>query len=76
MQPEAKKLLWDVREAAAQVELFTAGRDLEDYLADAMLRSAVERQVRRPSLIRLDELDLDLRRVVALMNELPVPPCR
>lgn len=45
MQPEAKKLLWDVREAAAQVELFTTGRDLEDYLADAMLRSAVERQL-------------------------------
>lgn len=45
MRPEAKKLLWDVREAATKIELFTATRGLADYLSDAMLRSAVERQL-------------------------------
>lgn len=45
MRPEAPKLLWDARDAAARVRDFTAGKDFEDYARDAMLRSAVERQL-------------------------------
>ena len=37
--------LWDMYEAAGDVREFVAGRTWEDYLADKMLRAAVERKV-------------------------------
>ena len=37
--------LWDMLEAARAVESFVKGRSFQDYAADLMLRSAVERQV-------------------------------
>ena len=40
----AAKYLWDARRAAERIARFTAGRGFEDYLADDMLRAAVERQ--------------------------------
>ena len=36
--------LWDVQRAAERIADFTAGRSFDDYLADVMLRAAVERQ--------------------------------
>lgn len=44
MQLEARKYLFDIQQAARRLEEFTAGRTFEHYVADAMLRSAVERQ--------------------------------
>jgi uncharacterized protein with HEPN domain len=44
MDDRAAKYLWDARHAAERIARFTAGRDLDGYLADEMLRSAVERQ--------------------------------
>ncbi|HEX7185903.1 MAG TPA: HepT-like ribonuclease domain-containing protein [Thermoanaerobaculia bacterium] len=44
MQLEARTLLFDILEAARLIQRFTLGRDFEAYAADAMLRSAVERQ--------------------------------
>ena len=41
---QAAKYLWDARRAAERITRFTAGRGYDDYLADEMLRSAVERQ--------------------------------
>lgn len=38
------KYLWDACRAAERILRFTAGRDYNNYLADEMLRSAVERQ--------------------------------
>jgi uncharacterized protein with HEPN domain len=40
----AAKLLWDARRAADRIARITAGRSFEDYLADEVLRWAVERQ--------------------------------
>lgn len=44
MRPESIKLLEDIRQAAENIFLFVTGRTLEEYEADRMLRSAVERQ--------------------------------
>lgn len=44
MRREPRAYLWDVQEAADAILEFTHGRRLDDYLADRMLRSAVERQ--------------------------------
>lgn len=44
MRREIRKYLFDIGEACRLLKQFTAGRDLAAYLADAMLRSAVERQ--------------------------------
>jgi uncharacterized protein with HEPN domain len=44
MQPEARKLLWDALDAAEKICRFTEGKAFDDYRADEMLRSAVERQ--------------------------------
>ncbi len=44
MQPDARKLLEDVRRACDLLGEFTASKALADYEDDAMLRSAVERQ--------------------------------
>jgi uncharacterized protein with HEPN domain len=43
MHADAKKLLWDARQAVKRIERYTAGKCFTDYLADDMLRNAVER---------------------------------
>jgi uncharacterized protein with HEPN domain len=43
-RPEVLKFLYDIKVACELLAQFTAGRQLGDYLADPMLRSAVERQ--------------------------------
>lgn len=45
MSPRAEALLYDMRQAAGNVLDFVAGRTVEDYESDLMLRSAVERQL-------------------------------
>jgi uncharacterized protein with HEPN domain len=44
MEHDPRAWLWDVCQAADKIAAFVEGRGFEDYLADAMLRSAVERQ--------------------------------
>lgn len=41
---EAAAFLWDAQRAADRVSRFVAGRGFDDYCADDMLYSAVERQ--------------------------------
>lgn len=41
---EARKYLHDIAEAIGHIMEFTAGRTYEEYRANPMLRSAVERQ--------------------------------
>ena len=77
MRLEAKKYLYDIRQAADLLAAFTAGRVFADYEADAMLRAAVERQFEiigeaLAQLARLDEgLALRIsehRRIIAFRN--------
>lgn len=45
MHADARKLLWDARRAAERVARFTRGKTFDDYDADDLLRSGVERQL-------------------------------
>ena len=45
MARDPRAYLWDMRDAARNVSRFTAGASFAEYLADDMLRSAVERQM-------------------------------
>jgi len=44
MERDPRAYLWDARRASALIGEFVAGRSWEDYEADPLLRSAVERQ--------------------------------
>ena len=44
MRPESRKYVWDALQAADRIARFTAGKSLEAYQGDDLLRSAVERQ--------------------------------
>ncbi|HKV10854.1 MAG TPA: HepT-like ribonuclease domain-containing protein [Thermoanaerobaculia bacterium] len=79
MRLEAKKLLFDVVQAARLVQRFTENRSFEDYVNDPMLRSAVERQFEIMGeaigkLAKTDPLVVervpDYRRVISFRNVL------
>jgi uncharacterized protein with HEPN domain len=79
MPLESQTLLYDIRKAARLIEGFARGRSFEDYMADPMLRSAVERQfeIVGEALNRLSKIDPataaqipDHRRVIAFRNVL------
>jgi uncharacterized protein with HEPN domain len=61
MKLEAKKLLFDVVTARGEVEQFTAGKRIGDYVGSEMLRAAVERkfEVIGEALFRLRTKDLE-----------------
>jgi uncharacterized protein with HEPN domain len=77
MVRDPRSLLWDAREAADAVMLFTRDRRLDDYIADRMLSAAVERkfEVLGEALNKLSKVAPDLavkipelRRIVAFRN--------
>jgi uncharacterized protein with HEPN domain len=79
MQPKAAKLLEDIREAGQTVLEITSGRTLADYLADKVLRLAVERcfEIIGEAMRRLGETDRatagrisDYERIIAFRNVL------
>jgi len=45
MRIESKKYLYDIEQAAELALGFVTGKSFDDYIADPMLRSAVERQL-------------------------------
>lgn len=44
MQPEARKLLYDMQIAADRIDRFCGGKTFAQYQGDEMLRAATERQ--------------------------------
>lgn len=79
MRPDARALLWDARRASDLIFDFVHEQTFADYLADAKLRSAVERQfeIVGEALNRLSRVDPetaetipDLPRIVAFRNVL------
>jgi len=79
MSPDAAKYLWDAQQAAERALRFVQGKTFDDYLADELLRSAVERQLEivGEALSQLRKVDPatastipDLPQAVALRNVL------
>lgn len=61
MPPDRRKYLWDALTAAGLMFEFSAAKSFEDYQADPMLRSAVERQFKiiGEALKQLSKVDAD-----------------
>jgi uncharacterized protein with HEPN domain len=79
MEHDPRAWLWDVQQAADKIAAFVQDRDLADYLADPMVRSAVERQLEiiGEALNRLSQAapDIvrripDVRRAIAMRDAL------
>jgi len=77
MQLEALKHLYDMRQACGLLAEFVAGKAFDDYSTDALLRSAVERQLTivGEALNRLKKIDptvassiTDARQIIAFRN--------
>jgi uncharacterized protein with HEPN domain len=77
MRLEVQKYLYDIKQAADLVLEFTEGRNFFDYETNAMLRSAVERQLEviGEAVVQLARLDAGLagritehRRIIAFRN--------
>ena len=45
MHADARKLLWDAKQATELVAKFARGKTFPDYTSDDLLRSGVERQL-------------------------------
>jgi uncharacterized protein with HEPN domain len=79
MHPDSAKLLWDAQQAVQRITRFTLGKNFEQYTADELLRSGVERQfeIAGEALNQLSRRDSatavsipDLPRIVAFRNVL------
>jgi uncharacterized protein with HEPN domain len=77
MRLEGLKYLYDMQQACGLLCAFIAGRTLDDYLADALLRSGVERQLTivGEALSRLMKVEptaaseiTDARQIIAFRN--------
>ena len=79
MPRDSKLYLHDIRNAASEIIAFVAGKSLEDFLLDSMLRSAVERkfsiigeavvQLKKQS-PEITESISDARDIIAFRNQL------
>lgn len=79
MRVESAALLWDVQDACQQVQNFVEGVDYAEYSTNALVRSAVERQLEivGEALNTLRKIDPhvaeqvpDLHRIIGLRNVL------
>ena len=77
MRLEARKYLYDIRQAADSIATFCAGKTFADYRADELLRAAVERKfgIVGEALARLQKEDPEIaalipehRKIIAFRN--------
>ena len=77
MQLDAKKFLFDIKQATELLSEFAENKTIDDYIEDAMLRSAVERQfeIIGEALSKLAKIDQGIaaqitayRRIIAFRN--------
>ncbi|MCP2165501.1 HepT-like ribonuclease domain-containing protein [Goodfellowiella coeruleoviolacea] len=75
MRPDPSTYLWDALRAAELISRFSAGKSFTDYEADAMLRSAVERQfeIIGEALNQLRKVDVKLASAVPEVNRIVAP---
>ena len=79
MKNEAKKRLRDIADSCAAAGRFAAGKNFSDYLADDMLRAAVERKlgIIGEAFAKLEEADPaltenfpELRKIIGMRNRI------
>lgn len=79
MQRDPRAFLWDVRDAAFAIQLFTAGLDDQQYKGNALVQAAVERkfEIMGEALNQLAKTDSalaarvpDVAQIVAFRNQL------
>ena len=77
MQRDPRTYLYDIQQAAALIAEFADGRGYDEYMADVMLRSAVERQfeIIGEAMAQLSKLDAAIagrisehQRIIAFRN--------
>jgi uncharacterized protein with HEPN domain len=77
MKLESRKYFFDIEQAAGQLQTFIAGKTRAQYLADALVRAAVERQFEiigeaTTQLAKIDAASAalipDYRRLIAFRN--------
>jgi uncharacterized protein with HEPN domain len=66
-QLERKTRLWHIEKAADKITTFIAGRTLEQFATDAMLRSAVEREliIIGEAMARAQQVDPELSKLIS-----------
>ncbi|MHC5058408.1 MAG: HepT-like ribonuclease domain-containing protein [Planctomycetota bacterium] len=78
-RPDIRKYLYDILQACDLLERFTKGKAFDDYSADALLRSGVERRfgIVREALAQAPRVDPDIAeriagtsRIIAFRNRL------
>ncbi|MDQ2582408.1 hypothetical protein CKY47_00070 [Saccharothrix yanglingensis] len=72
MRPDPRAYLWDALHAVELLSQFSEGKSFTDYEADAMLRSAVERQfeIIGEALNQLREVDAELASAIPDVNRI------
>jgi uncharacterized protein with HEPN domain len=72
MKRDPSAYLWDMQQACAAIGRFVQDKSLESYVADLMLRSAVERQLQNigEALSQLSKLDAALASRVPRQRQL------
>ncbi|MEJ2854677.1 MULTISPECIES: HepT-like ribonuclease domain-containing protein [unclassified Saccharothrix] len=72
MRPDPRAYLWDASQAVDLLRQFSAGKSFADYEADAMLRSAVERQfeIIGEALNQLRKVDAELASAIPDVNRI------
>lgn len=70
MRREPRAFLWHVRDSADAIATFVRGRNMADYSADRLLRSAVERQLEIVG-EALNQLSRIARELASRIPELP-----